>query len=420
MPIVKKFLAHAALVVASLLLWSALLFAAGEIYLQTQYGSLPPGPPVEWNVYDARRGWTLKPGHYSYFNVQALRGVDVVINELGLRNGPLSREPEPGVERVTVLGDSFVFAPSLNNAETITYQLQGLAGSSFEVVNVSAPGYGTGQEYRFLEDLQAKGYRLGRKLVIMFFTNDVLDNLGLDYSTLERRPWQPIFSVDASGNLQQTVPRPFKVDRAGGVRRGLLARSLFLPFLRYHIEVLLVSRPSILNVLEAVGITPGLPRTPGIVAAWYGPQWETMWRVTEGVLEHMVRTIRAMHDAPELFIAFVPSPFQVHESFRRTIEAGAASDARYASFLSDSDRPQRTLRSLARRLDVPFIDLTPEVRQAAAHSLMYFPREGHFNQAGCAIAAKVIYEQVIQKQVAGRTGLQVSRHDEHPGTLRPR
>jgi hypothetical protein len=182
----------------------------------------------------------------------------------------------------------------------------------------------------------------------------------------------------------------------------LLARSLFFPFLRYHIEVLLVSWPTVLDVLEAVGMTPGLPRTPGIIAGWYGPQWETMWRVTEGVLEYMVRTIRAMHDAPELFIAFVPSPFQVHESFRRTIEAGAASDARYASFLSDSDRPQRTLRSLARRLDVPFIDMTPEVRQAAAHSLMYFPREGHFNEAGCAIAAKVIYEQVIQQKAAGR------------------
>ena len=73
MTIVKNFLANATLVVASLLLWSALLFAAGEIYLQTRYGSLPPGPPVEWNVYDARRGWTLKPGHYSYFNVEAVR-----------------------------------------------------------------------------------------------------------------------------------------------------------------------------------------------------------------------------------------------------------------------------------------------------------------------------------------------------------
>src|SRR2546421_2829214 len=97
------------------------------------------------------RGWTLKPGHYSYFNFQALRRVDVVINELGLRNRPLSHEPRQGIERVTIVGDSFVFGPSVNEAETITAQLQTLAGNSFEVVNVSVPGYGTGQEYRSLE-----------------------------------------------------------------------------------------------------------------------------------------------------------------------------------------------------------------------------------------------------------------------------
>src|SRR2546425_12304244 len=102
MTIVKNFLANATLVVASLLLGSALLFAAGEIYLQTQYGSLPPGPPVEWNVYDVRRGWTLRPGRYSYLDGQALRGVDAVISALGLRDGPLSREPEPAVPGVLV------------------------------------------------------------------------------------------------------------------------------------------------------------------------------------------------------------------------------------------------------------------------------------------------------------------------------
>jgi hypothetical protein len=384
----KEFLANAALVIGSVFLSGA---------LQMQYGSVPPGPPIEWNAYDVQRGWTLKPGHYSYFNVQALRRVDVVINELGLRNGPLSREPEPGVERVTILGDSFVFGPQLNAGEMMTSQLQAFAGATHEIVNVAVPGYGTGQQYRLVEELQAKGYQLGRKLILVFFTNDLQDNLGLEYSTLAREPWRPIFSVDASGNLQQTVPRPFNTD--GGGSRGLLARSLFIPFVRYHLEVVAVSYPTILNVLEALGMTPSLPHTPGIVAGWYGQQWETMWRVTEGVLEHTVRTIRATRDAPELFIAFVPSPFQVHESFRLAIEAGAPRDARYASFLSDPDRPQRALQALARRLDVAFIDMTPDVRQAAAHSLMYFPREGHFTEAGCAIAAKLIYEQALQKKL---------------------
>jgi hypothetical protein len=86
MPGVRNAFVNAGLVVASLLLSGALVLIAGEIYLQTRYGSVPPGPPIGWHAYDTRRGSTLKPGHYSYFNVKALRRVDVVINELGLRN----------------------------------------------------------------------------------------------------------------------------------------------------------------------------------------------------------------------------------------------------------------------------------------------------------------------------------------------
>jgi hypothetical protein len=96
-----------------------------------------------------------------------------------------------------------------------------------------------------------------------------------------------------------------------------------------------------------------------------------------------------------VYIAFVPSPFQVHDTFKRAIEADAGSDPRYASFLADPDRPQRVLRDLAQHLDVPFIDLTPAVREAAARELMYFPREGHFNEAGNKLAAQVLYQRVV-------------------------
>ena len=395
MTIDKNFFANAALVVASVLVTAVLLLAAGEMILRWQYDSLPPWRLNEMITYDERRGWALRPGRYSFFDDRVLRRVDVAINELGLRNGPLAREPESGVERIMVLGDSLVFGAPLNDGETITGRLQALAGSSFEVVNVGVPNYGTGQEYRQVEELQAKGYRLGRKLVLIFVPNDIQDNLGLEYDTLARNPRQPVFSIDAAGNLQQT---PTSQPVRGGVGRGgWLGRSLIVHFLRFHLDVLVVSYPGIISAFEAVGMAPALPRTPGIVAAWYGAEWETTWGVTEGVLEYAIRTLRAIPEAPELFIAYVPSPFQVQESFRRTIAAGAASDARYASFLSDPDRPQRVLQAVARRLDVPFIDVTPALGRAAARSVVFFPREGHLNEAGCAVVAQVIYEQAIKK-----------------------
>ena len=396
----RNFFANAALVLASTFLSVTLLLAAGEVTLRWRYGALPTEWRVPMKAYDERRGWVLQPGHYSYFDTKAARRVDVSINELGLRNRPLSRESEPGVERIMLLGDSFVFGAPLDEDHTISARLQARAGESFEVVNVGVPGYGTGQEYRLVEELQARGYRLGRKLVLAFFTNDIQDNLGLDYSTMGRNRVQPAFDVDAAGNLQQTLSEPPRAPTGQGAGEWL-GSLLFFQFLRYQLEVVLVSHPSMLRTVEAVDMAPGLPRTPGIVAGWYGAQWGAHWAVTAGVLEYLVKALRAMPEAPELFIAYVPSPFQVHESFKLTIVAGASSDARYASFLSDPDRPQRVLQALARRLDVHFIDLTPALRQAAAHSVLYFPHEGHFNELGCDIAAQVIFEQAIKERGRG-------------------
>jgi hypothetical protein len=391
----KSLLANTALALGSTAVTCAALFAGGELLMQLKYGAVPPGPTESWARYDETRGWAMKPGRYSYFDVKAARRVDVSINELGLRQGPLAPQPPRGVQRITVLGDSFIFGPPVDDPQTIPSRLQALAGAGYEIVNVSAPGYGTGQEFRLLEELRAKGYKPGGKLVIAFFTNDIQDNVGLDYDTLAPNPRQPVFHVDAAGNLQQTSPPPPAPRQKGAVR--LIDRSLFWPYLRYQLDVLMVSHPSILGLLDSVGLAPRLPRTPGIVSGWYAPQWEARWQVTENVLDYVVRAVRALPDAPEVHIAFVPSPFQLQGAFRRAAELSAGADPSYRAFLADPDRPQRLLEAFARRAGVPFIDLTPEVRKAAATTVMYFPREGHFNEAGNALAARVLFDKVISR-----------------------
>ncbi len=390
-------LGNAGLALGSTLITAGLLWGAGEALLRSQYGSLPTSP-AGMRIYDEGRGWALRPGRYAHFDVKAARRVDVTINELGLRNAPLALAPAPGVERITLLGDSFIFGAPVAEHSTISAKLQGLAGDGYEILNVGVPGYGTGQQYLLHEELRGRGYQLGRKLVIAFFTNDLQDNAGLSYSSMTRNPMQPVFSVDAAGRLQHTPPRRPRASRDDdGSPGGLLGRSLFAQFLRYQAEVLLVSYPRVFDAAKALGMVPALPRTPGIVAGWYGPQWEGLWALSESVLEAVVRNVRATREPTEIFIAFIPSPFQVSESFMRTIAAGARDDPRYAGMLADPDRPQRVLQALARRLDVPFIDLTPAMREASKTSMVYFPREGHFNELGCAIAAQAIFDRVIQK-----------------------
>lgn len=394
---IRQSLINAALAVASAAVALGLLFAGGELLLRAKYGSVPPGPPRSWSEFDEGRGWRMKPGHYSYFEVRAARRVDVAINQLGLRQGPLAPEPSPGVERISVIGDSFIFGPPVDDAETIPAQLQALAGERYEIVNISAPGYGTAQQYRLVEELRAKGLKLGSKVVLSFFTNDVQDNLALDYATLTPNPRQPRFAFDAAGELKQvSAPVAAKPRRkVRGERPGLLERSLFASYVRYQLDVVAVSYPGVVSALRALGMVPGLPRTPGIVLGWYSPEWKDNWQVSARMIEYVVKQLRALPEAPEVYIAFMPSPFQVHETFLRAVESGADGDPRYASFVADPDRPQRVVRELAERFEIPFIDLTPPVRAAAAHAAMYYPREGHFNEAGSRVAAEALYERVI-------------------------
>ena len=126
-------------------------------------------------------------------------------------------------------------------------------------------------------------------------------------------------------------------------------------------------------------------------------RWQERWRLTEALLAHTVGALRAAPDAPEVFIAFVPSPFQVQEFFRRTLAAAAEEDERYAAFLADPLRPQRLVESVAQRLGAPFIDLTPALRAAAERGPVYFPREGHFDEAGADVAARAIHARLLAR-----------------------
>jgi hypothetical protein len=145
-----------------------------------------------------------------------------------------------------------------------------------------------------------------------------------------------------------------------------------------------------------------------VIAGWYGSGWESRWQLTAGLVERLVGLLRGLPEAPQVFIAFVPSPFQVHESFQRIVAAAAATDERCAGFLADPDRPQRVLEAIAQRLDAPFIDLTPALRRSKS-SMLYFPREGHFNEAGAAIAAQAVYERVIARENRGAARARTDR-----------
>jgi len=377
-------LINAALFALATVVSVAIVLGAGELYLRTRTKANPRSMP--WTVFHPDRGWALQPGEYVHFDLDESRETRVSINDLGMRNPPVSLAVPPGKKRMSILGDSFVFGAALNDGETVVGQLRGMLGDRYEVVNLGVEGYGTGTETLWIEDLVSRGYVPGEAIVLVFFTNDILDNLGLAYSTGEPQSHIPSFWVDGTGALQHTRPETLSAYPWG---QKLARRWMFYRYLRTRAANLMLANPWMLDLAEKLGFHPKARRTPGVVEGFYSPGWQNRWRTTEQVLAHLSRLARERLKS-QLYIVFVPSPFQVVAPLQKVVARQAPGNPIYAAFLQDVDRPQRCLREFCARTRLPFIDTTAPLRRGARARPPYFPFEAHLNPFGAGIVAAAI------------------------------
>jgi hypothetical protein len=120
---------------------------------------------------DARRGQRLSPGYQGWF-----AGVPVRINSLGFRDRQeYSLDKPANTFRIIVLGDSVTFGHGTLDDTTYPYLLeqqlkQWRPDVAWEVWNLGVPGYNTGQELAYLEQI---GPQADPDLVIVgFYPND--------------------------------------------------------------------------------------------------------------------------------------------------------------------------------------------------------------------------------------------------------
>lgn len=367
------------------------IFFIGETYfrLAIKTGS---GLSGDFKIYNESRGWALRPGNYRHFNFRAFREVDFTVNADGLRNHTFSLALPANRERITVLGDSFVFGESLNDGEHLTDQLQKLVAKQFEIVNVSTPGYGTGQEILLIKELVEQGYQIGNKLILAFFTNDILDNLGLDYS-LKRSTIKPAFTINKQGEMDHSIPEKPKNRKAS---INFFERFLFFHFVRSRIEILIAANSELLDFLEIFGITPDLPRAPGIITGWYNSGWEERWSVTRDLLNYLAKLTRNEYQT-NLFVLFIPSPFQSSGIHKAILSNDRGKDPRYEIFLADPERPQNLLKNFCEEQEIPFIDASLALQENDKKIPLFFPREGHLNEHGSQVVAELIYRSIKEE-----------------------
>jgi hypothetical protein len=391
----KNVAANLAVLLISTLVFGGLVFAAGELYFRLRTKADPR--PFPWMVYHPARGWALQPGDYAHYDFNESSESHISINALGMRNPPLELAVPAGKRRVSVIGDSFVFGAALDQEKTIVGRLRERLGNGTEVVNLGVESYGNGQEAQFLEELHARGFDVGRTVVLVFFANDVMDNGAQPTTGGSLANSRPEFHVDSSGALQATRPVAGEGGRLWSypIRYG----PAFYHFLRTRLTNLVAANPWMINLAGKVGYRVKLPRTPGVVQGFYDGGWEERWDRTANILAYVDRMTREKLGA-RLVIAYVPSSFQVLEALQRVARRQSGQDSTYTTFLADLDRPQRLLGEICAREGIAFVDPTGALREASKKETPYFLYDAHLNAYGSQVYADALLAAIRDTAIA--------------------
>ncbi len=324
---------------------------------------------------DAELGWTLRPD-VAWPDAPGTWESGLSTNAAGFRDAPHAEVKAPGAYRVIVLGDSFVFGSGVPQNAILTRRLAARLGPGFEVVNLGVPGYGTDQE---LLTLRRWGRKLSPDLVLLgFFWNDVMENTSERIYGLPK----PRFTLE-SGRLVPHPPAGFSAPSAYARLDATLAS-------RSHLWSLL--RNGLSSAGRAAGEAEERPVSIDLSLRNPPPSREADFALAFALLAAV------RDEAASLGAAF--GVFSVPPRF--LVDAGVAARLRRIYGLPkdalEEDGFRRVREACAAR-GIPFLDLLPGFRRAAAAGgRLFLPTGIHWSAAGDDAAAGLLEPQI-------RTGL---------------
>lgn len=302
----------------------------------------------------------------------------IEINSKSLRGAEIDYPKPPGEFRIMVVGDSFTFAEQVNQDETFTQLLEDRlnaeagTGLTYRVLNAGSNGWATANELVYLAK---EGVRFSPDVVIaaMYLGNDVYDNY--------RRVATVQNAIDADLALRGA-------DSFEGPRR-ILRRS----------ELYTVFESGVLAKLpwwqDDGGSSSSDRRAPRTLA-----EAEEAWEITASLLDRM-RDVSESQGA-RFMVMVVPTAVSVVQRGGAGEDAADEDDeAGEASGEDDKpgmDDPHGTLGELTARGNLTTLDLLSAMRRAdnQVDERLYYRRNAHWTAAGHTVAAKELYEFLIQ------------------------
>lgn len=344
----------------------------------------------------------------------------VSINAHGWRSPEVPLAKSKGVDRILVLGDSFMAGLQVNDGETFARVLERRLGRDglprrVEVINLGVPSWGTDQEY-----LSLRKYGLAFKpdLVLLAFygQNDVSDNYRALVSAKSTYP-KPHF--DLTDDQLVAAPVSDRTPWPIAIGRELAAPLRVYPVVRDSLLRVPVAH-RVLYRLGVVGVVPDAPQPAGSRTAtpWRWPhRWKRQigvyerdddwaprtraWAITEEILRQLRMDVELA--GTTLVVLELSSPIAVMPP---SLRAGLTSDGNAQAI--DADKPSRLLAALAQRRHLDLISLVPGFRERVGDSEAEFAKyylrcDGHWTAAGHRLAADLVAPEIAARLArAGR------------------
>ncbi|MCB9760567.1 MAG: hypothetical protein H6739_12065 [Alphaproteobacteria bacterium] len=301
--------------------------------------------------------------------------VHVRINGLGLR-GPELGPPAPGEQRLLLLGDSFTLAAQVEEDESYAARLGAALserlGRPIVTLNAGVDGYGTRQAVQrgqqVLERTPAQG-----AVLFFFLGNDLWENARLDERAASRQETAGADHRAAEGRKKDGNP----------LHLWLARRSQ-----AYAWAATVMARYAGISEAQAARYREELQvfTDDALIEAWIPDTRAALLGFRDLCRQ------RRMTCA----IAAIPPAFVVYP--RRA-------DATFSAFgldpaALDPARPLQALRSAAPG-ELPVVDLTPALAEAADGPPLYFTFDGHLTPAGHAVVAEAVAEALAPRMGGG-------------------
>ena len=278
--------------------------------------------------------------------------------------------PDPKTLRVAVVGDSFTFGWGANHDQAYPARLERLLNTQYgptEVLNAGVCGTGTGNEALWYDAWVSQFHP--NLVILTVVPNDTDDDLA-----------RPLFSIDSSGNVSpKSAIQVQQFQSQTLAARQIITRLPLYDYLTEHSELLNLFRRTVSVLIRRHHMKETSAKAGASAFDTIG------LRLLAGEVQWLNEKVRS--SGARMIVVFVP--------FRESVYGHTPATNRV---VRESLAMVETLSSVCAKNNIPFHDLTSEMRTAAAggqQPLFYTKYDAHPTPVGYQLIADLVSPMVL-------------------------